>query len=99
VNALGAAFIDALDDDTIRKLIDRAWPMIAERLAASDPAPDGWLDSIGAAAYLSLSRHALHKLTASREIPFEQDGPGCKLWFKRSELDAWRRGDRRLNPG
>jgi hypothetical protein len=92
MTALGAAFIDSLDDDAIRKLIDRAWPMIAERLPATDPAPEGWLDSKGAAAYLSLSRHALHKLTAARVIPFEQEGPGCKCWFKRSDLDAWRRG-------
>lgn len=93
MTALGAAFIDSLDDATLRKLIDRAWPIIAERLPAAAPVPDGWLDSNGAAAYLSLSRHALHKLTAAGDIPHEQDGPGCKLWFKRSDLDAWRRGD------
>ena len=28
-----------------------------------------------------MSRDALHKLTAAREIPFEQDVPGGKLWF------------------
>jgi hypothetical protein len=99
MNALGAAFIDSLDDDTIRKLIDRAWPIIAERLQAAAPAPDGWLDSNGAAAYLSISLNALHKLTATRVVPFEQEGPGCKLWFRRDELDAWRKGDLRQTGG
>ena len=36
--------------------------IIAERLPAAAPAPDGWLDSTVAAAYLSLGRDALHKL-------------------------------------
>ncbi len=52
-----------------------------------------WLNSEEAAAYLGLSVNALHKLTGPRAIPFEQDVPGGKLWFKTTELDAWRRGE------
>ena len=52
---------------------------------------DGWLDAAGAARYLGIPKTALHKLTAARAIPFEQEGAGCKLYFKRSDLDAWRR--------
>ena len=51
---------------------------------------DRWMGAREAASYLGVSVHALHKLTAGRLIPFEQDGPGCRCWFKRSELDAWR---------
>jgi hypothetical protein len=29
-------------------------------------------------------------LAAERAIPSEQEGPGCKLYFRRSDLDAWR---------
>jgi hypothetical protein len=54
------------------------------------PVDDGWLDTNHAAAYLGITANGLHKLTAGRLIPFEQDGPGCRCWFKRSELDAWR---------
>jgi excisionase family DNA binding protein len=68
-------------------------PEVAQYLAPAAPPPDSWLDTAGAADYLGISRTALHKLTAAREIPFEQDGPRCKCWFKRSELDAWRRGE------
>ncbi len=52
---------------------------------------DGWLDTAGAAEYLGTPKTALHKLTAAREVPFEQEGAGCKLYFKRSDLDTWRR--------
>ena len=52
---------------------------------------DGWLDAAGAARYLGMPKTALHKLTAARAIPFEQESAGCKLYFKRSDLDAWRR--------
>jgi excisionase family DNA binding protein len=51
---------------------------------------DVWLTTAQAASYLGLSVNALHKLTAARMIPFEQEGPGCKLYFRRWELDAWR---------
>jgi hypothetical protein len=59
---------------------------------ATAPGPDEWYDTKRAAEYLSLTVNAIHKLTAARAIPFEQDGPGCKCWFKPSELDDWRRG-------
>jgi excisionase family DNA binding protein len=52
---------------------------------------DSWMGAPAAAEYLALTVNALHKLTAARVIPFHQDGRGCKLWFKRSELDEWRR--------
>ena len=40
-----------------------------------------------AAAHLGCSPNALHKLTAAGGFPFQQDCPGAKLYFKRSELD------------
>jgi excisionase family DNA binding protein len=44
-----------------------------------------------AATYLALTLAALHRLTAARAVPFEQDAPGGKCWFNRADLDAWRR--------
>ena len=66
---------------------------LAHRLMPAGASPDGWLDAKQAATYLGLSVHTLHKLTASQALPFEQDGPGCKCWFKASEPDAWRSGE------
>ena len=88
MSALARALLDELDDEALDALADR----LAHRLRPAAPAPDGWLDAKRAAAFLGITANALHKLTAARVIPFEQEGPGCKLWFRRSELDGWRRG-------
>ena len=45
---------------------------------------------------LGVHRDSLRKLAAERVIPSEQDGPGCKLYFGRSVVDAWRHGGGRL---
>jgi excisionase family DNA binding protein len=73
---------------------------VAERVAAalvsrlggetSETVPE-WLDSRRAAEYLGVHRDTLRKLAAERAIPAEQDGPGCKLFFRRCDLDNWRR--------
>ncbi len=38
--------------------------------------------------YLQLSKSCLHKVTSNKEIPFYKPG-GKKIYFKKSELDAW----------
>jgi excisionase family DNA binding protein len=49
------------------------------------------MDAREAAAYLGVHRDTLRKLAAERAVPVHQDGPGCKLYFNRNELDEWRR--------
>src|SRR5689334_22316340 len=95
---LASAILDALDDASLERLAERLAPRLADRIACPKASQaDRWLDARQAAAHLGLSVTALHKLTAARLIPFEQDGPGCRLWFRRSELDRWRQegGSRR----
>jgi len=79
----------------VKHLVDRfaekVAAVIAERLSAPDDRTDEWFDSRNAAEYLGIHRDTLRKLAAERAIPTEQDGPGCKLYFRRSDLDAWRR--------
>jgi len=66
-----------------------------ERTEASVHQPaDDWMDARGAAAYLDIHRDTLRKLAAERAVPVHQDGPGCKLYFHRDELDEWRRTSR-----
>jgi excisionase family DNA binding protein len=91
---IAAALVAELDDAALDTLAERLAPRLARRLPVAAPEPDGWLDTKGAASYLGITTNALYKLTAARAIPFEQDGPGCKCWFKRSDLDAWRRCER-----
>lgn len=54
---------------------------------------EGWISTRKAAAHLDMSTNALYKLTSARSLPFQQDRPGARCWFRRSDLDAWRRGE------
>ncbi|MGO9972461.1 MAG: helix-turn-helix domain-containing protein [Solirubrobacteraceae bacterium] len=94
-----ASEVASLGDSELDCYAEKLAPLVDHIRARSETieprvtVPDRWLDSRQAAEYLGLSRNALHRLTASRKIPFEQDGPGCKCWFRVSALDAWRRGE------
>ncbi len=79
-------------DGLISQLADRVAAMVVEQLSGTDERADEWFDSRHAAAYLGVHRDTLRKLAAERSIPSEQDAPGCKLYFRRSDLDAWRHG-------
>jgi excisionase family DNA binding protein len=79
-------------DQLLDHIADRLAAVITQRIAVSDGHPDEWFDSRHAAEYLGVHRDTLRKLAAERSIPSEQDGPGCKLYFRRSDLDAWRNG-------
>jgi excisionase family DNA binding protein len=73
-------------------LAARVADQIAARLAAASGAePDQWLDSRGAADYLGISRDTVRRLSAEGSLPTEQAGTNCKLYFRRSDLDSWRR--------
>lgn len=75
------ALIDRLADRVADAVIDRLGPKRNE---------DEWLDSRQAAEYLGVHRDTLRRLAAARAIPSEQDGRGCRLFFRRSALDQWR---------
>ena len=47
-----------------------------------------WMPLDVAAAYLGQSVAATRKLYERRKVPHYQDGPGAKVWLRRSELDA-----------
>lgn len=84
---VGAALIGQLVD----RLAERIAFAVFARLGADERDGDDWLDSRHAAEYLGVHRDTLRKLAAEGAISSEQDGPGCKLYFRRSDLDAWRR--------
>lgn len=89
-DALAVALLEALDDDALDRLAERLAPRLADRLTRDGREPDRWLDAREAAAYVGISRHALHRLSAERRIPCSQERPGARLYFKRSALDQWR---------
>jgi excisionase family DNA binding protein len=81
-----------LINQVIDRLAERVALVLADRFGADERDCNDWLDCRHAAKYLGVHRDTLRKLAAERAIPSEQDGPGCKLYFRRSDLDAWRRG-------
>jgi hypothetical protein len=87
------AAIVAGDDAGLRRLAELLAPYLPVQVAASEP--DRWLSTREAAEYAGTTVNALHKAMAAREVHFEQDTPGGKAWFKRADIDAWRRGERR----
>ncbi len=91
----------AFDEATLDYLAEALAERMAQRLTGpTETQQDGWIDSKEAAAYLGISRDALAKLTAAETIPFSQDGPGAKTYFKRLALGirpSFRSGLRSLN--
>lgn len=81
------ALAEVLAEPVAQRVLDRLGEVGGE---------DRWLTSAEAARYLGMTMHAFHRHTAAGTIPCAQDGPGCKMWFKRADLDAWRTGARRL---
>ncbi|MHB1568661.1 MAG: helix-turn-helix domain-containing protein [Solirubrobacteraceae bacterium] len=87
----GSSLLDALIDQIAECVAARLAGDGGLSLVSESHDADEWLDSRHAAAYLGIHRDTLRKLAAERAIPAEQDGPNCKLYFRRSDLDAWRR--------
>jgi excisionase family DNA binding protein len=89
------------DHTLIDQILGRIADLVVERLmertdARSSDHASAWLDARGAAEYLGVHRDTLRKLAAQRAIPTHQDGPGCKLFFRREELDEWRHSARHV---
>lgn len=87
-------------NELLELLIDQLATRVADRIAcqlaeASQAPADQWLDSSGAAEYLGISRHSVRRLAAEGSLPTEQTGANCKLYFRRTDLDSWRRGPAR----
>lgn len=100
---MGADFGLALMDGLLGRLVDLVVDRLMERTTANAGQLQGeWLDARGAADYLGIHCDTLRKLAAERGITAHQDGPGCKLYFRRGELDHWRRSSKaarsRLRP-
>jgi excisionase family DNA binding protein len=56
----------------------------------SQPDQDDWLDLTRAAEHLGVHPDTLRKRAKAGLVPFEQDGPGCRVYFRRADLDGWR---------
>jgi hypothetical protein len=85
------AAVIAGDESGLKRLAELLTPYLPVPMAVSE---DRWMNSREAAEYAGTTLRALHKAMAAREVHFEQDCRGGKAWFKRADVDAWRRGER-----
>lgn len=68
------------------------------RAHAQPPGSDSWPEWMNvdtAAGYLDCTPERIRKLVARREIPYHQEAPGCRIFFRREELDTWMAASRR----
>ena len=86
-----AATGNVVFDELLAHLAEVVAVKVIDRLSRQETVADQWLDTRGASEYLGIHRDRLRRLAAERAIPAEQAGVGCKLFFRRSDLDAWRR--------
>lgn len=86
------AAVIAGDENGLRQLAELIAPYLPAAAVVGET--DRWLSTREAAEYAGTTANALHKAMAAREVNFEQDTPGGKTWFKRADIDAWRRGER-----
>lgn len=90
---LAAALLDKLDAGALLERLADADPAALERFAHRIDELRGRRDDVmdrrPAAAYLGLTPDALYKRTQSGEVPSAQDRPGCRLFYRRSDLDRW----------
>jgi len=75
--------LDAILVPLVREAVEQA-------LAARDS--ERPFDSKAAAEYLGVSRRRVHDLVNEGRLPRRSDGPGCKLWFLKADLDAYAGG-------
>jgi excisionase family DNA binding protein len=66
----------------------RAAAIVIEHLGIEQQAWPEWMAIETAARYLDVSPERVRKLQAQRKLPFHQEGPGCRVFFRRSDLDA-----------
>ena len=76
-----------LSQDVVEAIAERAAQIVLERESRTTGWPE-WMGVETAARYLDISPERVRKLQARRLIPYHQEGPGCRVFFRRAELDA-----------
>ena len=89
-----AVLVLGADERALRQLAELLAPYMPASAPDTPEDEDRWMNSREAAVYAGTTLRALHKAMAAREVHFEQDVRGGKAWFKRADIDAWRRGGR-----
>lgn len=81
-------------EELVSLLADRIAERLLARLRRDEAGSEKWLTCAAAAEYLGVHPDTLRKAARAGHIRFEQDGPGCRMFFRREDLD-----ESRLAPG
>ena len=84
---LGLVIPDAVVEAIAIAVSERLLPTL-QQAGGSKPWPE-WMAIETAASYLDVSPQRLRKLVSRREIPFHQEDKGCRVLFRRGDLDDW----------
>jgi len=84
---LGVVIPDAVVEALAAAVSDRLLSALGAA-GAGERWPE-WMAIETAARYLDVSPHRLRKLVSRREIPFHQEDKGCRVLFRRGDLDDW----------
>ena len=82
-----------LSEQVLNEIAERVAAILSERTASGPDFPE-YLDVKAAAAYLGCTVGRVRKLVERRQVPFVQDGPGCRVYLARRDLDSWMDGRR-----
>jgi excisionase family DNA binding protein len=80
-----------LDETTFVALAERAAEILFERhgYLTDTPRWPEYMNVVTTAAYLDVSEERVRKLKERGEIHGYQEGPGCRVFFNRRELDEY----------
>ena len=88
MNFSGVTF--ELSEDALDALADVLMERVALRLENRPSPPEGgWMSVQAAAEYAGCTPNTIQKAARGEDLESRQD-PNCKLWFRRSWIDAWR---------
>ncbi len=78
--------------EAVEEIATRAAEIVMARIGSADRA--GYVDVKAAADYLGVTEGRVRKLVERRQIPFIQDGPGCRITFSVRDLDQFMQDNR-----
>jgi excisionase family DNA binding protein len=79
-----------LPPGTLATIVAEVREQVLAELGASERGDERWPEWMSvetAARYLDASPERVRKLQSRGELPYHQDGPGCRVFFRRRELD------------
>jgi excisionase family DNA binding protein len=77
----------AIPEDLVEAIAFRAAEIVVAKMQAEAKSWPEWMSITTAAAYLDVSVERVRKLQARRQLPFHQEAAGCRVFFRRTELD------------